>query len=116
MKQILKGNLFDKIPGRIEKEIFEELVERPGLSIQRILTEGQTTDWLKENTDEWVMLVAGRAKLLFEEGAREVSLEPGDYVEILAGCRHKVSWTDSQQKCIWLAVHYKAAGPDPKNY
>ena len=28
-----KGNLFNKIPERIKKEIFEVLVERPGLSI-----------------------------------------------------------------------------------
>lgn len=107
MKQLSKGNLFDKIPKYIEKEIFEELLKRPGLSIQRILTQGQTTDWLKQDTDEWVVLLAGSAKLLFEEKNRRVSMKPGDYVQIPAGCRHRVSWTDPGQKSVWLAIHYK---------
>ena len=111
MEQLPKGNLFDKIPEHIEKEIFEVLVEQPGLSIQRILTQGQTTDWLKQDTDELVVLLAGSAKLLFEEGNREIKMKPGDYVQIPAGCRHRVSWTDPRQKSVWLAVHYNL-----KNY
>ncbi len=102
----VKGNLFAKIPGRIEKEIFEALVEKPGLNIHRILSQGQTTDWQSQETDEWVVLFAGKAKLLFEEGNREVVMGPGDYVQIPAGCRHRVSWTDPSQKTVWLAVQY----------
>ena len=49
---VTKDNFFDKIPQHIEKEIFEVLVEQPGLIIQRILTQGQTTDWLVQDTDE----------------------------------------------------------------
>ena len=107
MDQPTKSNLFDGIPARLEKEIFEALVERPGLSIQRILTRGQTTDWLRQDADEWVVLLLGAAKLLFEEGGREVSMKPGDYMRIPAGYRHRVSWTDPAQKTVWLAVHYK---------
>jgi cupin 2 domain-containing protein len=103
----LKGNLFNKIPRHIKKEMFEVLVKRPGLSIKRILTQGQTTDWLKQDTDEWVVLLAGSAKLLFEDGNRQVSMKPGEYVQIPARCRHRVSWTDPRQKSVWLAVHYK---------
>ena len=111
MEQLPKGDLFDNIPKHIEKEIFEALVKQPGLSIQRILTQGQTTDWLKQDTDELVVLLAGSAKLLFEEGNREVKMKPGDYVQIPAGCWHRVSWTDPGQKSVWLAVHYNL-----KNY
>jgi len=107
VKKLSKCNLFNKIPKHIKKEIFEVLVERPGLSIKRILTQGQTTDWLKQDTDEWVVLLAGSAKLLFEDGNRENSMKSGDYVQIPAGCRHRVSWTDLRQKSVWLAVHYK---------
>ena len=102
-----KGNLFNKIPKHIKKEIFDVLVKRPGLSIKRILTQGQTTDWLKQDTIEWVVLLAGSAKLLLEDGNRQVSMKSGDYVQIPAGCRHRVSWTDPRQKSVWLAVHYK---------
>jgi cupin 2 domain-containing protein len=110
MKQFTKGNLFDDIPRQIDTEIFEALVKQPGLSIQRILSQGQTTDWLKTDTDEWVFLLKGAAKLLFEEGNREVSMGSGDYVQIPAGCRHRVSWTDPAQTSVWLAAHYEHRG------
>ena len=112
MKKFPKGNLFTKIPKHIGKEIFEVLVKRPGVSIQRILTQGQTTDWLTQDTDEFVVLLAGRAKLLFE-GNRQKSMKPGDYLNIPAGCRHRVSWTDPKQKSVWLAVRYAAEGGIP---
>jgi len=102
-----KRNLFSKIPKHIKKELFEVLVKRPGLSIKRILTQGQATGWLKQDTNEWVVLLAGSAKLLFEDGARQASMKPGDHVQIPARCRHRVSWTDPKQKSVWLAVHYK---------
>ena len=105
--RISKGNLFDKIPRHIEKEAFETLVKRPGLCIRRILSQGQATDWMKQDTHEWVALLAGGARILFEKGRREVEMSPGDYVLIPAGCRHRVSWTDPRKKSVWLAVHYK---------
>jgi cupin 2 domain-containing protein len=108
---IRKSNLFDNIPEKIGNEVFNPLVKRSGLRIQRILSQGQTTDWQKSDTNEWVVLLAGGAKLLFEKDNREVCMKPGDYVLIPAGCRHRVSWTDPQQKSVWLAVHYPAANP-----
>jgi cupin 2 domain-containing protein len=100
-----KTNLFSNIPTHIAKEIFETLIEKPGLKVQRILSQGQTTGWQEAGTNEWVVLLAGGAKILFED--REVSLKAGDYLSISAGCRHRVSWTDPKQKSVWLAVHYK---------
>jgi cupin 2 domain-containing protein len=108
MEQPTKGNLFDGISEPIDSEILDALVKRPGLSVHRILTQGQTTDWLDQDTEEWVVLLAGSAKLLFEKGNREVTMRPGDYLNIPAGCRHRVSWTDPEQKSVWLAVHYKS--------
>ena len=105
MKQSSVDNLFKNIPEHIDKEISEVLLERPGISINRILSQGQVTDWLEQDFDEWVVLLSGAAKLLFEEGNREISMKPGDYLNIPAGCRHRVKWTDSAQKTVWLAVH-----------
>jgi len=104
MLKISKGNLLDNIPAHFEKEIFDTLAESSGLSIKRVLSQGQVTDWLKEDVSEWVVLFAGSAKLLFEDGGREVELRPGDHLHIPAGCRHKVSWTDPKQKTVWLAA------------
>jgi cupin 2 domain-containing protein len=35
-------------------------------------------------------------------------LHPGDHVVIPAHRRHRVEWTDSTEKTIWLALHYQA--------
>ena len=34
-------------------------------------------------------------------------LRPGDYVEIPAHARHRVTWTDPDQATVWLAIHYR---------
>ncbi len=107
MKKLFTGNLFDKIQKHIKGEIFEELFKGKNLNIYRIVSHGQTTDWLKQNTDEWVILLKGNATLLFKKGNREIKLKPGDYLCIPKGCTHRVSRTDQKQKCVWLAVHNK---------
>jgi len=115
MSHLRKSNLFVGIPRRIGKEISKALLERPGLSIRRIVSQGQATDWLSQDTDEWVVLLAGAARLLFEKGNRRVSMRPGDHVTIPAGCRHRVTWTDPDHRSVWLAVHCKAEkAKDPK--
>jgi len=35
-----------------------------------------------------------------------VSMRVGDWVEILAGVRHRVVWTDGEKETVWVAVHY----------
>ena len=47
----------------------------------------------------------GGAKLEFEDGSMH-ELGAGDYLNILAGCRHKVCWADPQDVTIWLTVFY----------
>jgi cupin 2 domain-containing protein len=42
------------------------------------------------------------------EGETEVRvMRPGDYVHIPAHRRHRVEWTDREQKTVWLALHYQ---------
>ncbi len=53
---------------------------------------------------EWVALLQGEAELSFEDGSR-TPLEPGDYVLIRPGERHRVERTSSEPPCVWLAVH-----------
>ncbi len=33
-------------------------------------------------------------------------LKPGDWVDIPAHARHRVEWTDPNEKTMWLAVFY----------
>ena len=57
--------------------------------------------------NECVVLLSGSAGLLFEDKAELCVMHPGDYVHIPAHRRHRVEWTDPEQKTVWLALHYE---------
>ena len=57
----------------------------------------------KEN--EWVIVLEGAGTIFFESGV-EVNLKKGDYLNIPAHIRHKVTGTDPHSITIWLAIHY----------
>ena len=102
------SNIFKNIPSEIKEEIFEEIVSKKGLKIERIVSYGHTTDsfeWYDQESDEWVILLEGAATLSFEN-AEDINLEIGDYLNIPAHTKHRVSWTIPDKKTIWLAVHY----------
>jgi predicted metal-dependent hydrolase len=106
----MKKNLFDGLPDVTRSEVFESLLERKGLVLERIVSRGQATpagQWLSQDKDEWVLLAAGRARLRFE-GSVEFELAPGDYVFIPAGTRHRVEWTQAAGHTVWLALHLDA--------
>ena len=103
------GNIFSKITDLVKDEIFETLLKTDHLELERIISSGQATppgQWYEQQTDEWVILLKGRAGLLFEGKEEMIVLHPGDYVHILAHQRHRVEWTDGEQKTVWLALHY----------
>ncbi len=78
--------------------------------VERIVSTGQSTpagEWLEQDRDEWVVLLAGDAELSYDDGSRQ-QLLPGDHVLIRAGARHRVERTSVQPPAVWLAVH--AAG------
>ncbi|RUL78416.1 cupin [Dyella choica] len=105
-------NLFTQYPSaanKAEHEIFEELLRRPKLRIERIISSGQASPpgfWYCEPHGEWVVLLQGSAGLSFEHEQAERVLRPGDFVDIPAHCRHRVEWTDCDTTTVWLAVHY----------
>lgn len=99
-------NIFQLSQEPDEKEIFEVLA-LGDVKIERIISTGQTTpegQWYDQDTDEWVILLQGEAKLLFEE-IGEIELKKGNYMLIKAHERHKVTYTSIEPPCIWLAVH-----------
>lgn len=102
------SNIFKNIPKQLKEELFEELLCRDGLKIERIVSNGHISpenEWYDQDNNEWVILLQGEAILSFESG-EDVKLESGDYINIPAHTRHKVSWTTPQSKTIWLALHY----------
>ncbi|MDO8944857.1 MAG: cupin domain-containing protein [Desulfobacterales bacterium] len=103
-------NLFDGIPGDVQEEMFSDILQTDRFRIERIVSRGQASPpdfWYDQETDEWVMLVAGGATLGFDD-SRAVDLKPGDYLFIPRRCRHRVEWTDPEQETVWLAVHSRA--------
>ncbi len=104
-------NIFSGSPGIAEnKEITETLLDIQQFRLERILSTGQKTppgEWYDQNTNEWVILLSGEAGVLFEGEAEACVMRPGDYVDIPAHRRHRVEWTDPEQKTVWLALHYK---------
>jgi len=101
-------NLFSNIPDDLPHELFETLVKTDVVDIQRIVSRGHTTpggDWYDQNTNEFVVLLKGAARLEFRDG-RLATLCPGDWLLIAAHEQHRVVWTDEDVETVWLAVHY----------
>jgi len=102
-------NLFDDLPTGTASEQFLELLSRPGLSIERIVSCGHGSPpqfWYDQPQGEWLVVLQGEARLAFEGEAATCSLKPGDYIDIAPHCRHRVEWTHPEVPTIWLAVHY----------
>lgn len=103
-----KSNIFEAIPATLKDEFFEELISKDGLKIERIVSFGHKTqefEWYNQESDEWVILLKGEALLSFFD-EDDVRLKAGDYINIPAHKKHRVSWTIPEKETIWLAVHY----------
>ncbi len=102
-------NILEKLPAAIQSECFETIAESSAVRIERIVSCGQATpdgEWYDQEQDEWVLLLAGGAELLFDNESTARRLSPGDHLLIPAGYRHRVSWTDPAVATVWLAVHF----------
>jgi cupin 2 domain-containing protein len=106
------ANLFNDLPAALPAERIDVLVSAPGLRVERIVSTGHVTppgDWYDQDTDEWVVVLRGRARLRIDGEADVRDLHPGDHVLVGAHVRHRVEWTDDAAPTVWLAVHYGAA-------
>jgi cupin 2 domain-containing protein len=105
-----KGNLFEHLPEDCTTEVIETLFEHSGLEIERIVSEGQSTppdEWYDQDWGEWVVLLQGSASIQFAGDKTSVVLKPGDYLSIPSHKKHRVEWTDRNEKTIWLVIHMK---------
>ena len=101
-------NIFNNIPAELNQELFQDIICKDGIKIQRIVSQGKATQddkWYKQENDEWVIVLQGEATLSFEDDLN-IKLNSGDYINIPAHKKHKVSWTSSDEQTIWLVVHY----------
>jgi cupin 2 domain-containing protein len=103
------GNFLSALPQNLDAEVFEDIIRAQHVRIERIVSKGHRSPaegWYDQEEHEWVMVLQGRASLLFESGER-YDLGPGDYVNIPAHARHQVAWTDPKMPTVWLAVFYR---------
>ena len=103
-----KSNIFELIPPTLKDELFEEIISKNGVKIERIVSFGHVTpefEWYDQRSNEWVILLQGEAIISFLN-EDDVRLVAGDYINIPAHKKHRVSWTKPNEESIWLAVHY----------
>jgi cupin 2 domain-containing protein len=100
-------NILRDLPVPGPDEAMEVLASAPGFRVERIVSHGHRSPdgfWYDQDEDEWVLLLAGRAAVAFEDGS-VVPLEAGDWLELPAHRRHRVAWTEPAQSTVWLAVY-----------
>jgi len=100
MINLFKPNLFNP-----DKEQFETLLKTQKVHIEKITSNGQVSDeWYEQDRDEWVMVLEGEGRLLFEEDDTVVHLNKGEHIHIPKMKKHRVVYTS--KPTIWLAIHF----------
>ena len=102
-------NIFADIPDMLPEEAIEEILDVGTFKVVRIISHAHSSPkgfWYDQETDEWVLVLKGSAGLLFEKEEKVLILGPGDYIFIPAHRKHRVEWTQPEEKTIWLAIHY----------
>jgi len=102
-------NLFADLPTTLPEELVEVLAENQHVRIERIVSTGQSSPeslWYDQDDHEWVVVLKGEAKLLFEDG-ESVQMESGNHVLIPAHRKHRVERTTPDEPTVWLAIFYR---------
>jgi cupin 2 domain-containing protein len=102
-------NLLADLPSAHAGEVAEALASGRCVRIERIVSRGQASPegfWYDQDEAEFVVLLAGAARLRFADEDAARPLAPGDAVGIAAHRRHRVEWTDPELPTVWLAVFY----------
>lgn len=101
-----QGSLLADIPATLSEELVTTLVAGAHMRVERIVSRGHASPpgfWYDQDEDELVLLVAGAARVEVE-GRGEVSLRPGDWLDLPKYVRHRVAWTAPDTDTVWLAV------------
>ena len=105
------NNLLANLPDSMPEELVEVLAESESVRIERIVSTGHSSPkdfWYDQVEHEWVVVLKGEAKLLFEADEQPLLMKPGDFVNIPAHRKHRVEWTTPDEPTVWLAVFYRS--------
>ena len=102
-------NIFKDIPLNIQEEITEKIISSGKFRIERIISGGHSSNedfWYDQEENEWVIVLKGKAILEFFGENELIEVNEGDYINIPSHKKHRIEWTDPENKTIWLAVFY----------
>lgn len=91
------------------EEVFEDVLQKENIRIERIISSGQTspnTGWYDQDENEFVILIQGNVELEFYDGSK-TGLKAGEFLNIPAHKKHRVTFTSKDPVCIWIVVFYK---------
>jgi cupin 2 domain-containing protein len=108
---MIKNSLLDNIVVDKENENFQDILKDKNIRIERIVSNGQKSEknfWYEQEENEFVLLVVGHAILEIKEDNQIKSIEliKNEYINIKAGVKHRVKYTDTKNPTIWLAIFY----------
>ena len=107
------NNLFAEIDhsqaANSDEESIDVLAGQDGVRVERIVSMGHSSPpgfWYDQTDNEWVTVLKGRARLLFDDGRDAIEMGVGDHLLIPAHQRHRVEWTSPDEPTVWLAVFF----------
>ncbi|MCL9780054.1 cupin domain-containing protein [Vibrio sp. S4M6] len=101
-------NLLTDLPSNLSDEVFEDLLCAEHIRIERIVSKGHSSPddyWYNQDENEWVVVLSGEGCIEYEDG-KQVTLKPGDYINIPARTKHRVLRTLPDTETVWLAIFY----------
>jgi len=96
------NNLYS-LPTDLSQELTEVLTESNSIRIERIVSHGHASPndfWYDQDENEWVVVLKGKAKLLFEGDDEPMEMGSGDFVNIPAHKRHRIEWTTGDEPTV----------------
>lgn len=91
------------------KEIFERLLERNDVVINRITSpRGFASEPFLQDEDEFVYLAQGSATMDID--GTTVEIRAGQHMLIPGKTPHRIVRTGDEDECVWIAVHLRMLG------
>lgn len=95
-------NLLENLEFSSDEEVEEIIYEDEKMRVLRTMSLDQETDYMTQDEDELVILVAGEGSIQTKDGI--IKMKPSDCLYIPYGQAHKVI---DQDKAVWFCVFIK---------
>ncbi|EAQ80266.1 cupin domain-containing protein [Blastopirellula marina] len=103
-------DLLVDLPANLPNELVATLLQTERLRIERIVSHAHASPpnfWYDQDEHEWVLLLAGAARLEIKGAASPLELRPGQAILLPAHQQHRVAWTTPDEPTVWLAIFYR---------